>query len=181
MNTGQFKTVLRDQLFVDAQSLTKTSGQPFAIAELEAAIGKFFDGIPDNEGGEVAGQRRPAARTARAATTMARFSPEHHSPQSEGPRMNDMTPSTTLKDWETDQEVRWCPGCGDYAILKAVQRTLPQLGADPGQHRVRQRHRLFEPVSRITSKATASTRSTAARRPSRPGSSSPTRSSTCGW
>ncbi|MBD3728592.1 MAG: 2-oxoacid:ferredoxin oxidoreductase subunit beta [Sphingomonadales bacterium] len=38
---------------------------------------------------------------------------------------------TTLKDWETDQEVRWCPGCGDYAILKAVQRTLPQLGADP--------------------------------------------------
>lgn len=45
--------------------------------------------------------------------------------------MNDMTPiTTTLKDWETDQEVRWCPGCGDYAILKAVQRTLPQLGAD---------------------------------------------------
>ncbi len=46
--------------------------------------------------------------------------------------MNDMTPvKTTLKDWETDQEVRWCPGCGDYAILKAVQRTMPELGADP--------------------------------------------------
>ncbi len=46
--------------------------------------------------------------------------------------MNEMTKiSTTLKDWETDQEVRWCPGCGDYAILKAVQRTLPDLGADP--------------------------------------------------
>lgn len=48
--------------------------------------------------------------------------------------MNDMTPiQTTLKDWETDQEVRWCPGCGDYAILKAVQRTMPQLGADPAK------------------------------------------------
>ncbi len=48
--------------------------------------------------------------------------------------MNDMTAvATTLKDWETDQEVRWCPGCGDYAILKAVQRTLPQLGADPAK------------------------------------------------
>ncbi|MDP3908034.1 2-oxoacid:ferredoxin oxidoreductase subunit beta [Novosphingobium sp.] len=51
--------------------------------------------------------------------------------------MNDMTPiakvQTTLKDWETDQEVRWCPGCGDYAILKAVQRTLPELGADPSK------------------------------------------------
>ncbi|HQS96440.1 MAG: 2-oxoacid:ferredoxin oxidoreductase subunit beta [Novosphingobium sp. 17-62-19] len=48
--------------------------------------------------------------------------------------MNEMTKiavQTTLKDWETDQEVRWCPGCGDYAILKAVQRTLPELGADP--------------------------------------------------
>ena len=48
--------------------------------------------------------------------------------------MNDMTPiTTTLKDWETDQEVRWCPGCGDYAILKAVQRTLPELGSDPAK------------------------------------------------
>ncbi len=49
--------------------------------------------------------------------------------------MNDMTPiaKTTIKDWETDQEVRWCPGCGDYAILKAVQRTMPELGADPAK------------------------------------------------
>ena len=48
--------------------------------------------------------------------------------------MNDMTAiKTTLKDWETDQEVRWCPGCGDYAILKAVQRVLPEIGADPAK------------------------------------------------
>ncbi len=53
MNTGQFKTVLRDQYLVDAMPLTKTSGQPFTIAEIEAAIGAYFDGIPDNEGGEV--------------------------------------------------------------------------------------------------------------------------------
>lgn len=45
--------------------------------------------------------------------------------------MNEMTAITTSKDWETDQEVRWCPGCGDYAILKAVQRTLPEVGARP--------------------------------------------------
>jgi len=47
--------------------------------------------------------------------------------------MNDMTPlaKTTAKDWETDQEVRWCPGCGDYAVLKAVQRTMPELGVRP--------------------------------------------------
>lgn len=40
MNTGQFKTLLRDQLLIDAESLTKTSGQPFTIAELEDAIGE---------------------------------------------------------------------------------------------------------------------------------------------
>src|SRR5206468_10054009 len=38
MNMGQFKTVLRDQFLVDAQSLTKVSGLPFRIAEIEAAI-----------------------------------------------------------------------------------------------------------------------------------------------
>jgi len=46
--------------------------------------------------------------------------------------MNDMTPiKTSPKDWETDQLVRWCPGCGDYAILKAVQRTMPEIGGTP--------------------------------------------------
>ncbi|MFC4913722.1 2-oxoacid:ferredoxin oxidoreductase subunit beta [Actinomadura gamaensis] len=34
----------------------------------------------------------------------------------------------TMKDFKTDQEVRWCPGCGDYAILAAVQSFLPELG-----------------------------------------------------
>jgi 2-oxoglutarate/2-oxoacid ferredoxin oxidoreductase subunit alpha len=40
MNTGQFKTVLRDQFLVDARPLNKVSGQPFTIAEIEAAIEK---------------------------------------------------------------------------------------------------------------------------------------------
>ncbi|WP_324260656.1 2-oxoacid:acceptor oxidoreductase subunit alpha [Altererythrobacter sp. H2] len=52
MNTGQFKTILRDQYLIDAQPLTKTSGQPFTIAELEAAIVTYFDGIPGDAGGE---------------------------------------------------------------------------------------------------------------------------------
>jgi 2-oxoglutarate ferredoxin oxidoreductase subunit beta len=37
------------------------------------------------------------------------------------------------RDYATDQEVRWCPGCGDYAILKAVERTLADLQADPAR------------------------------------------------
>ncbi|MCB9716065.1 MAG: 2-oxoacid:ferredoxin oxidoreductase subunit beta [Myxococcales bacterium] len=34
----------------------------------------------------------------------------------------------TKKDFTSDQEVRWCPGCGDYAILAAIQRALPEMG-----------------------------------------------------
>ena len=42
-------------------------------------------------------------------------------------------PAATLtkKDFTSDQEVRWCPGCGDYAILAAIQRTLPKVGSRP--------------------------------------------------
>jgi len=40
------------------------------------------------------------------------------------------TPNTALtkKDFVTDQEVRWCPGCGDYAILSSVQQIFPEFG-----------------------------------------------------
>src|ERR1700726_381236 len=39
-----------------------------------------------------------------------------------------LPPPLTKKDFQTDQEVRWCPGCGDYAILSAVQSIFPELG-----------------------------------------------------
>ncbi len=38
------------------------------------------------------------------------------------------------EDFETDQEVRWCPGCGDYSILAAVQRLLPRFGIAPEKY-----------------------------------------------
>ena len=34
----------------------------------------------------------------------------------------------TRKDFQTDQDVRWCPGCGDYSILAQVQKVMPELG-----------------------------------------------------
>ncbi|HVZ55936.1 MAG TPA: 2-oxoacid:ferredoxin oxidoreductase subunit beta [Chitinophagaceae bacterium] len=44
--------------------------------------------------------------------------------------MSDSTiaPALTAKDFATDQEVRWCPGCGDYSILAQVQKVMPTLG-----------------------------------------------------
>lgn len=35
------------------------------------------------------------------------------------------------KDYASDQEVRWCPGCGNYSIIKAVQKVLADVGAEP--------------------------------------------------
>ena len=42
--------------------------------------------------------------------------------------MNAPVQKLTAKDYATEQEVRWCPGCGDYAILKTVQKLMPELG-----------------------------------------------------
>ncbi|AJC57604.1 MULTISPECIES: 2-oxoacid:ferredoxin oxidoreductase subunit beta [Streptomyces] len=38
------------------------------------------------------------------------------------------TAKQSMKDFKSDQEVRWCPGCGDYAVLAAVQGFMPELG-----------------------------------------------------
>ncbi len=38
------------------------------------------------------------------------------------------SPKLTRKDFVSDQDVRWCPGCGDYAILAQVQKVMPELG-----------------------------------------------------
>jgi 2-oxoglutarate/2-oxoacid ferredoxin oxidoreductase subunit beta len=50
----------------------------------------------------------------------------------QGPRGLDLVPvsgeKSSKKEYTSDQEVRWCPGCGDYAILAAVQSFLPELG-----------------------------------------------------
>ena len=43
-------------------------------------------------------------------------------------------PIYTREDFTNSNEVRWCPGCGDYAILAALQRLLPELGLPPERH-----------------------------------------------
>ena len=48
--------------------------------------------------------------------------------------MNDVAVKLKKKDFATDQEVRWCPGCGDYAILAAVQQTFADIGFE--KHKV---------------------------------------------
>ena len=42
-----------------------------------------------------------------------------------------MATALNRKDFVSDQEVRWCPGCGDYAILAQVQKMMPEFGIAP--------------------------------------------------
>lgn len=43
---------------------------------------------------------------------------------------NPEKPEYSGKDFSSDQDVRWCPGCGDYTILKQVQNAMPEIGVD---------------------------------------------------
>ena len=45
-----------------------------------------------------------------------------------GKIMKEEIQTYTAKDFASDQEVKWCPGCGDYSILKQVQSILPEIG-----------------------------------------------------
>ena len=52
----------------------------------------------------------------------------------------------TKADFQSDQETRWCPGCGDYAVLSAVQQLHARARDPAGADRVRHRHRLRRPL-----------------------------------
>ena len=51
--------------------------------------------------------------------------------QNGGQAPGEAAPALTKKDFTSDQEPRWCPGCGDYAILSTVQAFMPELGIEP--------------------------------------------------
>ena len=52
------------------------------------------------------------------------------------------------KDFQSDQEVRWCPGCGDYSILAQMKKVMPQLG-------VARENVVFVSIERATNVASA--------------------------
>ncbi len=60
--------------------------------------------------------------------------------------MSTELPVLTAADFASDQDVRWCPGCGDYGVMHAVQALMPDPGHLARQHRVHQRYRLLQPL-----------------------------------
>ena len=121
MNLGQLALLLRGQ----ATSSTSIALQPGARPAVQGrasspASSRTWSPVSEDRSTRVPARLRPGAQ--------------------------DRPSKQTAKDFTTDQEVRWCPGCGDYAILAAVQSFLPELGLATREHRVRLRHRLLVPL-----------------------------------
>ena len=128
VNLGQLRKLVRAEFLVDAQGLNKVNGLPFRRVDVELA--NFHSAPATLWGGRQGngGQRPPGGGT-----------------------MTDVAvPVTTRKDWTSDQEVRWCPGCGDYSILTAVQLLMPELGVPSGRTRCSCRASAARAVSRTT-------------------------------
>ena len=102
MNLGQLATLIRAKYLVDAHSYTQVNGMPFKAEQL----------ADRTEGGH---------RWLRLDDDAGTIGRALAGPQGRGGRRR-------MKDFKSDQEVRWCPGCGDYAILAAVQGFMPELG-----------------------------------------------------
>ena len=106
-------------------------GLPFRAAELAAVIQDVIDRTGHAAGSIADRDRRQSSdHRPRTCTTWA-CPPAARSPTRSRARWRRTAPKQTelkAKDLKTDQEVRWCPGCGDYVILNAVQSFLPSLG-----------------------------------------------------
>ena len=106
MNMGQLLMMLRAKYLVDARRLQQDS---------RPAVQGIRAGSKDRRSTGLSRQRPDIWRRSGEIKKKA------HDADS-------TMPVLTKKDFQTDQEVRWCPGCGDYAILSAVQAVFPELG-----------------------------------------------------
>ena len=123
MNLGQLSMLLRAKYLVDAIGYNQVNGMPLKAAELAEAIGELVARAEDIHVDLTPSTTRRQGGHQVSTTNLPL--PGLRSGV-EGVPTTD-TPQTG-KEFTSDQEVRWCPGCGDYAVLKAVQGFLPDLG-----------------------------------------------------
>ena len=123
MNLGQLSLLLRGE--VPRRRRRLQPGARPAAAGCRAGRG---DHRPDRE--HELGEPRASESNASVETPRAKeHSSEHRSRDARHwPASRRRTSPQNRKEYTSDQEVRWCPGCGDYAVLAAVQGFLPELG-----------------------------------------------------
>ena len=124
MNLGQLSLLVRARYLVDAVGYHQVNGMPLKAAALAHAIADLVaeaEGIeaPLGVWGETVVKEHATVSTIDLPVPGMRSGIDLV-PTADG--------AQTAKEFTSDQEVRWCPGCGDYAVLKAVQGFLPDLG-----------------------------------------------------
>ena len=106
MNLGQLAMLIRARFLVDAISYDRVRGLPFKAAELADVIRERHRDRAD---------RRLRRRGSHGMNRLLDLVPKAEEKQ-------------TRKEFTSGVDVRWCPGCGDYAILATVQGFLPEVG-----------------------------------------------------
>ena len=136
MNLGQLALLLRGRFLVDVQSVTKVAGMAFLADELEAIIDSAIDGTliekrkRQRQNRQTRGSHRERWRGCGSGRMTDLIGVELPLVAGEAKTAGVPRAENPLKakDFTSDQEVRWCPGCGDYVILNTVRNFLPELG-----------------------------------------------------
>jgi hypothetical protein len=129
--TGAVNQARREGLEVSRAHLHHLNPFPSNLGDVLARFERVL--LPEMNMGQLAlllqGKVPEADRQLSEGARQAVLPPRdpHQDPRADGSRTMSVAP-LTRKDFQTDQEVRWCPGCGDYAILSAVQQVFPELG-----------------------------------------------------
>ena len=105
--------LIRARFLIDAVGYNRVRGKPFRIAEIIEEAERLLAETTHDRNQRPLGRQRPAS----AIPAQPPLSPE-----------NAAVIQLTRKDFVSDQEVRWCPGCGDYSILAQTQKVMPDFG-----------------------------------------------------
>ena len=135
VNLGQLLLLIRAQLPDRRRRLDQVRGKPFRIAEIVEEAERIARRVAGERPATTVGLTE-TARTATATAASRPLSPE-----------NAQVIALTRKDFVSDQEVRWCPGCGDYSILAQTQKVMPDFGYPKENIVFISRHRLLQPVA----------------------------------
>ena len=135
MNLGQLALLLRAKYLVDVHSYSRVRGLPISLSELARDLEHEIDELEGVLGvtalnGHTNGSTRPEPVEGPSTLRQAQDAKGHPSTGS-GHGLAGVPLAVeplNRKDFTSDQEVRWCPGCGDYAVLSAFQGFMPELG-----------------------------------------------------
>ncbi len=166
--SGQFARYLRCETGFDAHGhIRKYDGEPFMPHHIVEAVkdqlaGKTKLSVPIHEVCMILNQLSETELRLLTPTNYERYR-RNHPPTT--PEPGQLTKDTYKGNIHPD----WCPGCGDFSVLAALQTALFELGLKPHQVVRHQRHRLLVEPAGLTSTPTACTRCMAARSPSATG------------